>query len=38
MDLSKFRRVNVIFYFTFKIRVHRAFKKLLDIKMTHEQM
>ena len=38
MDLSKFRRVNENFDFTFKIRAHRAFKKLLDIQMIYEQM
>ena len=33
MDLSKFRRVNEIFDFTFEIRAHRAFRNLLDINV-----
>ena len=38
LNISKFRRVNEIFDFTFKIPAHRAFKKLLDIQMIYEQM
>ena len=38
MDLSKFHRTNEIFYFTFKIGAHGAFKKLLDTQMIDEKV